>query len=478
MAVAPVHVAVTDRLLTRLTAIVGARNVLTSEADKAPYLTEWRGYYRGRTPAVLRPGSAQEISAILKLANETGTSIVPQGGNTGLVGGQIPDESGRELVLSLERLDKIRAVDPAGSTITAEAGVILERLQERAAEADMLFPLSLGAQGSCRIGGNISTNAGGTSVLSYGNTRSLVLGLEVVLPTGEIWNGLRALLKDNTGYDLKQIFIGAEGTLGVVTAAVLKLFPRPRGQTVAIAGLSDPASALRLLRLARDVAGTGLSAFELMPRFLIELLRDHLDGARDPLGEAHPWYVLLEVSSGRGDDDARGILEQALATGLERGVVRDAAIAASLEQAKLFWRMRHGVSEVQKHAGGSIKHDVSVAVERVPDFIERGSAAVAKLVPGIVPLPFGHLGDGNIHFNFTQPPGMDRKAFMARAPEVHAIMTEIVMDLGGSIAAEHGIGRYKRELLRSVKSELELDMMRRIKRAFDPNNILNPGRVV
>jgi FAD/FMN-containing dehydrogenase len=264
----------------------------------------------------------------------------------------------------------------------------------------------------------------------------------------------------------------------VVTAAVLKLFPRPRGQTVAIAGLSDPASALRLLRLARDVAGTGLTAFELMPRFLIELLRDHLDGARDPLGEAHPWYVLLEISSGRGDDDARGILEQALATGLERGVVRDAAIAASLEQAKVFWRMRHGVSEVQKHAGGSIKHDVSVAVERVPDFIERGSAAVAKLVPGIVPLPFGHLGDGNIHFNFTQPPGMDRTAFMARAPEVHAIMTEIVMDLGGSIAAEHGIGRYKRELLRSVKSELELDMMRRIKRAFDPNNILNPGRVV
>jgi len=478
MAVAPGHVAVTDRLLTRLSAIVGARNVLTSEADKAPYLTEWRGYYRGRTPAVLRPGSAQEISAILKLANETGTPIVPQGGNTGLVGGQIPDESGRELVLSLERLDKIRAVDTEGSTITAEAGVILERLQERAAEAGMLFPLSLGAQGSCRVGGNISTNAGGTAVLAYGNTRSLVLGLEVVLPTGEIWNGLRALLKDNSGYDLKQLFIGAEGTLGIVTAAVLKLFPKPRGQAVAIAGMSDPASALRLFRDARSAAGSGLTAFELMPRFLIELLRDHLPGARDPLENPHPWYALIEISSGRSEGDARETLEHALAAGLENESVSDATIAASLDQANLFWRMRHGVSEVQKHAGGSIKHDVSVAVEKVPGFIERGSAVVADIVPGVIPVPFGHLGDGNIHFNFTQPPGMDQKVFMARAPEVHAVMTGLVVELGGSIAAEHGIGRYKRELLKSVKSDVELVMMRRIKRAFDPNNILNPGRVL
>jgi len=478
MAANPVHAAVEDQLLARFAAIVGARNVLTGEAEQAPYLTEWRGYYRGRTPAVLRPGSVEEIAAILRLANETGTPIVPQGGNTGLVGGQIPDESGREVVLSLDRLERIRAIDAEGGTITAEAGVVLERLQEAAAEAGMLFPLSLGAQGSCRIGGNISTNAGGTAVLAYGNTRSLVLGLEVVLPTGEIWNGLRGLVKDNSGYDLKQLFIGAEGTLGVVTAAVLKLFPRPRGQAVAFAAVPDAAAALKLFRHARDAAGSGLTAFELMPRFLIELLRDHLPGARDPLDNPHPWYVLMEISSGRGDADARELLESALSAGLESGTVRDATIAASLDQAKLFWRMRHAVSEIQKHAGGSIKHDVSVAVEKVPSFIEKGSAAVSALIPSVIPVPFGHLGDGNIHFNFTQPSGMDRKAFMSRAPEVHAAMTDVVVEFGGSIAAEHGIGRYKRELLKSVKSEVELEMMRKIKRAFDPHNILNPGRVI
>src|SRR5688500_16223155 len=288
-----------DFLLSRLSEIVGAKHVLTAEADKAPYLTEWRGFYHGRSPAVVRPGSAEEISAILRVANETGTPIVPQGGNTGLVGGQIPDESGREIVVSLERLDRIRAIDAAGGTMTAEAGIVLERLQEAASEAGMLFPLSLGAQGSCRIGGNISTNAGGTNVLAYGNTRGLVLGLEVVLPTGEIWNGLRGLLKDNTGYDLKQLFIGAEGTLGIVTAAVLKLFPKPRGQSVAIAGLASPESALRLLARARERAGAGLTGFELMARIVIKMVADHLPGARDPLAEAHPWYALLEFSSGR-----------------------------------------------------------------------------------------------------------------------------------------------------------------------------------
>ncbi len=465
-------------IVARLVEIVGAGNVLTSEFDKAPYLTEQRGYYNGRAPAVVKPASAEEISAILKLANETGTPIVPQGGNTGLVGGQTPDESGREVVLSLERLDRIRSVDAEGGTIVTEAGVVLERLQEAAVAANMLFPLSLGAQGSCRIGGNISTNAGGTSVLAYGNTRSLVLGLEVVLPTGEIWNGLRGLVKDNSGYDLKQLFIGGEGTLGVVTAAVLKLFPRPRGQALAFAGVPDPGAALRLFRHARDAAGGGLTAFELMPRFLIELLRDHLPGARDPLESPYPWYVLMEVSSGRGDEDAQQLVEQTLAAGLEEGSVLDATIAASLDQAELWWRMRHSASDIQKPAGGSVKHDVSIAVKQVPEFIARGIAAVEAAVPGVRPVPFGHLGDGNIHFNFSQPEAMEKGAFLARAPELHAIVHALVTEMGGSIAAEHGIGRYKRDLLKGVKSDLDLQMMRKIKTAFDPNNILNPGRVI
>jgi FAD/FMN-containing dehydrogenase len=465
-------------VLKRLEAIVGAAHVLTAEADKAPYLSEWRGYYHGVTRAVVRPGSVDEISAILRLANETGTPIVPQSGNTGLVGGQIPDESGREVVLSLERLDRIRSIDPVGATVVAEAGVVLERLHETADEAGMLFPLSLGSQGSCRIGGNISTNAGGTQVLSYGNTRSLVLGLEVVLPTGEVWNGLRSLIKDNSGYDLKQLFIGAEGTLGVVTAAVLKLFPRPNGQAVALAAVAAPKDALALLKLARQRAGSDLTAFELMPQIAIDMLVKYLPGARDPVGAPHAWYVLMEMSSGRGEDDAKELMLRSLADALADGTVADAVVASSVAQAQEFWRMRHALSEIQKHEGGSIKHDVSVPVERMPELIERGTAAAEALIPGVRPVPFGHLGDGNLHFNFSQPPGADQKAFMARAPEVHALIHEIVAGMGGSIAAEHGIGRYKRELLKGVKSEVELQMMRKLKRTFDPNNILNPGRVV
>jgi FAD/FMN-containing dehydrogenase len=471
-------VATAGSFLDRLAAIVGTRYVLTAEADKEPYLTEPREYYRGSASAVVKPGSAEEVSAILRLANETGTPIVPQGGNTGLVGGQTPDESGREIVLSTERLDRIRAVDAAGGTIVTEAGVVLERLQAAAAEAGMLFPLSLGAEGSCRIGGNISTNAGGTGVLAYGNTRNLVLGLEVVLPTGEIWNGLRGLVKDNSGYDLKQLFIGAEGTLGIVTAAVLRLFPAPRGQAVAMAGVPDPEAALRLFRTARDRAGTGLTAFELIPRILIDMLITHLPDARDPLAGPHPWYVLLEFSSGRSEEDAQALLEGTLAEALEAGAASDAVVATSLEQAGQLWRLRHALSEIQKPEGASIKHDVSIAVERVPDFIARAGEAAVAAVPGSRPVAFGHVGDGNIHFNLSQPKGMKPEDFMARAPDVHAAVHAIVVEMGGSIAAEHGIGRYKRTLLPTVKSEIELDMMRRIKRAFDPNSILNPGRVL
>jgi FAD/FMN-containing dehydrogenase len=467
-----------DDLLPRLAAIVGAERLVTGAEAMRPYLTEWRGYYHGRSPAVVKPGSAEEVAAVLRLANETRTPVVPQSGNTGLVGGQVPDESGREIVLSLERLNRIRALDRQGATVTAEAGVVLERVQQAAAEAGMLFPLSLGSQGSCRIGGNISTNAGGTGVLAYGNMRALVLGLEVVLPTGEIWHGLRGLVKDNSGYDLKQLFIGAEGTLGVVTAAVLKLFPRPRGQAVAYAGLADPAAALRLLSQTRERAGASLTGFELMPRLAMQMCLDHLPGARDPLAAPHPWYVLLEVSSGRDAADAHETAEAALSDALAGNVIADAVIAASEAQALDFWRLRHSLSEVQKHEGASIKHDVSVAVARVPEFLARSTAAVTAAMPGIRPMPFGHLGDGNVHFNLGQPLGADGAAFLARAPELHALVHAIATEMGGSIAAEHGIGRYKRDLLLSVKSDLELDLMRRIKRAFDPNNILSPGRVI
>ncbi|MBA5779257.1 FAD-binding oxidoreductase [Stappia sp. F7233] len=458
--------------------IVGPANALTEPADTAPYLREWRDLYQGRTPAVLRPGSTQEVAAILREANRLGLRIVPQGGNTGLVGGQIPDETATEIVLSLARLNKVRTVDAEGYTMTVEAGCVLEKIHEAAEAADRLFPLTLGSQGSCQIGGNLSTNAGGTAVLAYGNSRDLVLGLEVVLPTGEIWNGLRSLRKDNTGYDLKQLFIGAEGTLGVITAAVLKLFPRPRAQEVAFAGLNDPESALALFTRARAKAGPMLTGFELMPRVGIEFCLSHLHGARDPLTAAHPWYVLIELSSGTEGAGLRELMEEILGDAFEAGLVEDAALAESGAQAAAFWHLRHGMSEVQREEGGSIKHDVSVPVASVPAFLKQAIAAVEAMVPGCRPVPFGHMGDGNIHFNVSQPVGADKAAYLARWDEMNELVHGIVHEFNGSVSAEHGIGRLKRHLLTEVKSDIELDMMRRIKTAFDPNGVLNPGRVV
>ena len=462
----------------RFAEMIGAANVLTSPDDQAPYLTEWRDLYQGVTPMVLRPGSTEEVSAVMAYAYQNDLKVVPQGGNTGLVGGQIPQETGDEIVLSLSRLNKVRAVDPAGFTITAEAGVVLETLQNEAEKVDRLFPLALGAQGSCQIGGNISTNAGGTAVLAYGNTRDLVLGLEVVLPTGEIWNGLRTLRKDNTGYDLKQLFIGGEGTLGIITAAALKLFPRPKKLEAAFIGLPNPQAVLKLFTLAKAQAGPVLTGFEIMPRVGVEFCLRHLEGARDPLEGEHAWYVLMELSSGSEAFPVRDLMESILGEAFEDGLVEDAAFAQNLTQVHDFWHIRHGMSEVQKPEGGSIKHDVSVPVASIPDFLDKAMAAVEAFVPGCRPVPFGHIGDGNIHFNISQPVGADKEAYLAKWDEMNAIVHGIVNEFGGSISAEHGIGRLKRDLLKDVKPGIELDLMKRVKAAFDPKGLLNPGRVL
>ena len=462
-------------LLPRFAAIVGEKYAVTDPAALEPFLVEGRGLYHGRSAMLLRPGSTGEVAAILKLANETGTPLVPQGGNTGLVGGQIPLDG--ELILSLTRLDKIREVDPASNTMTCEAGVVLAKAQEAAANVDRLFPLSLGAEGSCTIGGNLSTNAGGTGALAYGITRDLMLGLEVVLADGRILQLLQKLKKDNTGYDLRHIFIGAEGTLGVITAAVLKLFPRPRAVETAFVGVPSPAAALKLLHLAQARGGGTVTSFELIVREIIEFAVRHGHGVRDPLAGKHPWYVLMEVSSQQGDG-LRESVESLLAEAIGQNIVTDATIAASLEQTKAFWHLRHVLPEIQKPEGGSIKHDVSVPVAAVPDFLAEASAAVQALIPGSRPVPFGHLGDGNIHFNVSQPVGADQEQFLARWGEVNAVVDKIVLKYHGSISAEHGIGLLKRNSLPKVKNKVALELMRDLKRMLDPNGILNPGKVL
>jgi len=462
-------------LIARFAAIVGERYAVTDPAEIAPYLTEERGLYHGRSPLVLRPGNVAEIAAILKIANETRTAIVPQGGNTGLVGGQTPHRG--EILISLRRLDRIREVDPTSNTMTCEAGVVLIKAQEAAAAAGRLFPLSLGAEGSCTIGGNLSTNAGGTGALAYGVARELVLGLEVVLADGRILNNLRKLKKDNTGYDLRHLFIGAEGTLGIITAAVLKLFPRPRAVETAFIGVPSPRAALALLNLAEERAGGMVTGFELIPRIALEFAVKHAPTCRDPLAGSHAWYVLLELSS-QARDGLRVQIEEILAAGAERTLVEDATIATSLEQTNAFWLLRHHIADTQKYEGGSIKHDVSVPVNAVPDFIAEATAVVEAMIPGCRPVPFGHLGDGNIHYNVSQPIGANRAAFLARWDEINDAVFAVVARLGGSISAEHGIGIMKRELLPSVKDPVAFELMRSFKRLLDPNGILNPGKVL
>jgi FAD/FMN-containing dehydrogenase len=477
MSISPARAAravVSPDVLKRFIEIVGAKHAVTDPAEQESYLVEDRGLYRGHTPVVLRPGSVSEVAAILRLATETATPIVPQGGNTGLVGGQVPHSG--EILLSLKRLDRIREVDATSNTITCEAGAILAKVQDAAARVDRLFPLSLGAEGSCTIGGNLSTNAGGTGALAYGVARDLVLGLEAVLPDGRVWHGLNKLKKDNTGYDLKDLFIGAEGTLGVITAAVLKLFPRPRTVETAFIGLTSPRAAVGLLNLVQERTGGAATSFELIKALALEFALRHGHGVRDPLATKHPWYVLLQLSS--QNTGLRGIMEEMLAAAAERGLIEDAAIAESLEQAKAFWRIREILPEVQKPEGGSVKHDVSVPIALIPEFLEQADAAVEKVVPGARPVPFGHAGDGNIHYNISQPLGVDKAQFLARWDEVNAAVHAVVTRLGGSISAEHGIGVMKRDLLPGVKDPVALDLMRTLKRTLDPSNILNPGKVV
>ena len=464
-------------ILDEMAGVIGARNIVAEADAMVPYLKEWRDLFRGRAQAVVRPASTAEVSALVRLAAQAGATLVPQGGNTGLVGGQIPIAEGREIILSLQRLDRVRAVDADSDTMTLEAGVTLLRAQEAAEGAGRLFPLSLASEGSCTVGGNLSTNAGGTAVIAYGNARELCMGLEVVLADGRIWNGLRQLRKDNTGYDLKNLFIGAEGTLGIITAAVMKLFPLPAARATAFLAVPGPQAALTLLGRAKASAGGTLTTFELMSRLCVEFVLRHGAGTRDPLSSPSPWYVLMEVSSqsAAGLDEA---VEAFLGDALEEGLVTDAALAGSLGQRADFWKLRELLSEVQSHEGGSIKHDVSVPLHAVPAFIARASDAVTALVPGCRPLPFGHMGDGNIHFNVSQPVGADKAGFIARWAEMNEAVHAIVSEMHGSISAEHGIGRLKRDLLPGVKDPVELALMKTLKATLDPQGILNPGAVL
>lgn len=465
-------------LIDRFVAIVGDQYALRTPAEIKPFTIEPRGLWSGKTPLVLRPGSVAEVSAILKLASETGTPIVPQGGNTGLVGGQMPDGEGREVIVSLSRLNHIREVDISSGTITAEAGVTLHALHEAADSAGRLFPLSLASQGSAQIGGNLSSNAGGTAVLAYGNARELCLGVEVVLPNGEVLDDLRKLKKDNTGYDLKNLFVGAEGTLGIITAAVLKLYPKPKGREVAWIGLNNPQDALKLFSLASDRAGSNLTAFELIIDRALSFVLKYQPDTIGPLAGPHPWHVLIEISSGRSAEDARALIEEIIAEGLEAGLVEDAALTSSLAQADALWRLRESISESQKPEGASIKHDVSVPVASIPAFIDEAWRAVTSVEPAARLVCFGHMGDGNLHYNISQPEGGDPAAFLGLYRPMNDAVHDVVRAFNGSISAEHGIGRLKRDELIATAPPLAIELMRKVKTAFDPAGIMNPNKVV
>lgn len=465
-------------VLESLCAIVGADHCLADPAAMAPFLTDWRGRYTGDALAVVFPADTAQVAAVVRSSVAARCDIVPQGGNTGLCGGATPLAGGRSVVVNLSRMRKIRCVDPANNTIVVEGGVTLAAVQAAAEEHDRLFPLSLASEGSCEVGGFVSTNAGGVQVLRYGNARELVLGLEVVLPDGSVWDGLRSLRKDNTGYDLKQLFIGAEGTLGIVTAAAFKLFPRIRSVATAWLAVDSPAAAVGLLARLRAAAGDRVTAFELISRASLDLVLKHLPASRDPLDQARGWYVLVELSDAAIGTHLDTLLEGEVARALDEGAVSDGVIAASSTQAAALWSLRENISEAQKREGLSIKHDISVPVGAIPAFVAEAEEALGAAFPGVRVVCFGHLGDGNLHYNLSRPVNGENAKFINQTDEVNRIVYRLVAKLGGSISAEHGIGQLKRDILPDYKSEIELAMMRAIKSVFDPMGRMNPGKVL
>ncbi len=467
-----------DALLQQLTAIAGANAVITDAEAMAPHLTDWRGRYHGDALAVVKPNSTEQVAVVVKLCADTRTAIVPQGGNTSLCGASVPAEKSNAIVLNLTRMNKVRAIDLDNNTMTVEAGCVLAHLQQTARENDRLFPLSLAAEGSCTLGGNLSTNAGGTAVLRYGNTRELTLGLEVVLPDGQVWSGLRGLRKDNTGYDLKQLFIGAEGTLGVITAAVMKMFPQPKSSATAFVGITSPSQALQLFNQLRANCAERLTGFELISRLCLDFVLRHIPNTSDPLPTAYPWYVLVELSESAAALNASDMLEQELGTALETSVAVDAVVAKSTAQSQALWSLRENISEAQRFEGASIKHDISVPISSIPEFVIRASAALEAALQGIRIVAFGHMGDGNLHFNVSRPLAQSDADFFAQSHRINEIVHDLVHAMNGSISAEHGLGQLKRDEITRYKSKLELDLMRAVKRAWDPLGIMNPGKVL
>ncbi len=465
--------------LARLTAIAGAERVIADAAVAAPWLSDWRGRYHGRALAVVFPACTAEVAAIARLCSEQRIAMVPQGGNTGLCGGATPLPDGQALLVNLSRLRQVRNVDPVNNTMVVEAGVTLAEVQAAALAADRLFPVSLASEGSCQIGGNLSTNAGGVQVLRYGNTREQVLGVEVVLADGRVWDGLRGLRKDNTGYDLKQLFIGAEGTLGFITAAVLKLHPRPRAQATAWLAVPTPDAALALREVLQQRCGERLTAFEIVSAVALGLVVQHIPGARPPaLGASAPWFVLVELTDAGADAELMPLLQAALEDALGHGVALDGVVAASVAQAQALWALRENISEAQKREGFSIKHDVAVPLSRIPAFLEEAGRRLQARWPDVRVVAFGHIGDGNLHYNLSKPAAQDNEAFIAQSGEVNRIVHDLVASLGGSISAEHGLGQLKREEILRYKSPVEMEMMRAVKRALDPLGLMNPGKLL